>query len=60
MSSIYTQASAALYGYGSEIINHSRRRENVEKHHIGAGNKGEINSRRQEKMNSGDTGNSKN
>ena len=60
MSSIYTQTSAVLYGYGSDIINHSRRREHVEKHHIGAENRGKLNSRRREKMNSGDTGNSKN
>jgi hypothetical protein len=42
------------------VINHSRRREHVEKHHIGAENRGKLNSRRREKMNSGDTGNSKN
>ena len=60
MSSIYTQTSAVFYGYESDIMNQSRRREHVEKHHIGAGKKGKLNSRRREKMNSGDTGNSKN
>ena len=60
LSSIYTQASAVLYGYGSDIINHSRRREHVEKHHIGAGNKVKLNFRRREKMNSGDASKSEN
>jgi hypothetical protein len=60
MSSIYTRTSAVFYGYESDIINHSRRREHVEKHHIGAGNKVKLNFRRREKMNSGDASKSEN
>ncbi len=60
MSSIYTRTSAVFYGYESDIMNHSRRREQVENTILVLEKKRKLNFRRREKMNSGDANKSEN